>query len=80
MPKPHADLQTMTKELAKFQIDRYKTVWEVAHTKYPQSVVKCRSRKRVITPQGEPRRKKKKTKNTGPLIFHADAIYKISVF
>ena len=26
MPKSHAHLQTVTKELAKFQIDRYKTV------------------------------------------------------
>ena len=35
MPKPYAYLQTMTKGLAKCQIDRYKTVGGVAHTRYP---------------------------------------------
>ena len=34
MPKPHADLQTIVKRLAKFQIDRYKSVGGVAHTRY----------------------------------------------
>ena len=38
MPKPHAYLQTMIKEPTKFQIDRYKSVWGVAHIKYPHPV------------------------------------------
>ena len=36
IPKPHAHLQAMTKELAKFQTDRYKTVGRVVHTSYLQ--------------------------------------------
>ena len=44
--KTHAHLQTMTKEPAKFQIDRLKNVLGVAHTRYPPSVFKClKSRK-----------------------------------
>ena len=79
MQNPHAHLQIMTKGPAKFQIDLYKNV-EVPRTRYPPSVFKCLSRERRVTPQGEPRRKKKekKRKNMGPLIFHADTIYIIS--
>ena len=36
MQKPQAHLQTMTKEPAKFQIDRYNTVGGVPHTRYPR--------------------------------------------
>ena len=36
MQKPQAHLQTMTKEPAMFQIDRYQTVEGVAHTRYPR--------------------------------------------
>ena len=80
MQKSHEYLQTMTKELAKFQIDRYTYVWGAAHTKYQTSNVKClRKKKQRVNPQGEPRwKKKKKKRNTVPLIFHVDAIYKIS--
>ena len=35
MSKPHIHLQTMTKGPAKFQINQYKTVGGVAHTRYP---------------------------------------------
>ena len=61
MPKLLAHLQTIIKGPAKFQIDQYITVWEVAHTRYPPSVVIC-CQKRGITPQGEPYRKDEKKK------------------
>ena len=52
----------MTKEPGKFEIDWYKTVCGVAHTRYPSSVFKYLSRKTGITSQGHPRHKKKKKK------------------
>ena len=55
-------LQAMTKIPATFQIDQYKNVSGVAHTRYPPSVVKYLSRKREIIPQGEPQRKNEKKK------------------
>ena len=36
--KPHAHLQTMEKTCAKFEKDRYKTVWGVALTRCPLSI------------------------------------------
>ena len=36
--KPHAYLQTMTKTPVKFQKNRYKTVGDVAPTRYPLSI------------------------------------------
>ena len=35
---PHAYLQSMYKTPVKFQKNRYKTVGEVAHTRYPLSI------------------------------------------
>ena len=58
MPKPHAHLQIMTKRPAKVQIDLFKIVRGVVHTRYPLSSNACR--KSGITSQGEPRRKNEK--------------------
>ena len=38
--KPHAYLQTMTKTSVKFQMNQYKTVGGVAHTRYIHVVLK----------------------------------------
>ena len=62
MPKPRVYLQTMTKDPAKFQIDRYKTMWGDAHTRYPPPVVKYLSREGRITLQEELWWEKKKKK------------------
>ena len=72
--KPMHTVKTMTNEPGRFQINRYKTVLEIAHSRYPPSVSDMKSKK-GITLQGETRRK---NENMGPLIFHADAVYKIA--
>ena len=69
MPKSHTYLQTMTQEPAKLQVDPYETAWQVAHTRYPLSVVKCISKRKGIIPQGEPNKTKWK-KNKGLLIYN----------
>ena len=70
MQKPHAHLQ---KSLQIFKLMGIK-LYEELRTQGTHRLSSNACRKRGITLQVEPRRKNEK--NTGPLIFYTDAIYK----
>ena len=65
MPKLHAHLQTMTKEPAVFQTDRYKTYEKLC----PKGTHHLSSNASVKKGYNSARRTKMEQNNTGPLFF-----------
>ena len=74
MPKPHAYLQTMTKDSANFKLIGIKL--------YEDLRTQCTHRmsSNDFVEKGKYLRKENADGKKGQLIFHADTIYKILVF